>query len=205
MARPSKLTPEIQEKLERALRAGGHLRTAAAHAGVDPSTLRRWMRRDPKLHQALLSAEADGQLLVIGRVVQGAATNPSAGIKFLQVRYPALFGAHRQGLVGSDPEAIDAEETRGHREPHRRSFVEELSPDYRGELVSLLLAARRGDTPGSWHAARLTDRLETLRESSPPLGVGTGEPGLDSTDRPVDDRGPGTDGGSTDEEATSTG
>jgi hypothetical protein len=203
MARPSKLTPETQEKLERALRAGGFLKTAAAHAGVDPSTVRRWMRRDRQLRQDLLCAEADGELLLVGRVGQGAATSPSAAIRLLQLRYPARYGAHRQGLAGSDPEAVDAPETPSQPGPHRRSIFEELIPDWQVEYVSLVLAARRGDAPSSWHAARLTDRLETLRESSPPMGVATDDLGSDSPDRPPDDRGPGT-SGSIDDEGTST-
>ena len=43
--RPSKLTPDVQEKIVQALRLGNHRKHAAAFAGIDETTLRRWMTR----------------------------------------------------------------------------------------------------------------------------------------------------------------
>lgn len=43
MSRPSKLTPETQDKLVRALRAGNDQKVAAELAGIGESTFYRWM------------------------------------------------------------------------------------------------------------------------------------------------------------------
>ena len=43
--RPTKLTPEVQDKIVSAVRAGSYLETAAAYAGIDKATLHRWLKR----------------------------------------------------------------------------------------------------------------------------------------------------------------
>src|SRR5262245_28587191 len=43
--RPTKLTPEVQDQLCKALRTGCSLRDAALLAGIYPSTLQRWLAR----------------------------------------------------------------------------------------------------------------------------------------------------------------
>lgn len=49
MARPTKLTPEVQERVVKALKAGNRLAAAARFAGIDPATLHRWRERgDPE-------------------------------------------------------------------------------------------------------------------------------------------------------------
>ncbi len=45
MGRPSKLTPELQEKIVTAIRAGNYIETAAAYAGVSKDTLYAWLKR----------------------------------------------------------------------------------------------------------------------------------------------------------------
>ena len=48
MARPSKLTPEVEERILSAVRAGTSIAGAAGYAGIDSSTFHRWMERgDP--------------------------------------------------------------------------------------------------------------------------------------------------------------
>lgn len=39
----SKLTPELQDKIVQALRAGNYIETAAAYAGISKNTLYRWL------------------------------------------------------------------------------------------------------------------------------------------------------------------
>jgi hypothetical protein len=43
MARPCKLTPEVQEKIVTAIAAGNAEETAAEYAGIHPATFFRWM------------------------------------------------------------------------------------------------------------------------------------------------------------------
>ena len=41
--RPSKLTPEVQEKIVTAIRAGNYAQVAAVYAGIGERTFYRWM------------------------------------------------------------------------------------------------------------------------------------------------------------------
>ena len=43
--RPTKLTPEVQERLTSAIRAGNFYEAACGYAGIDYRTFRRWMER----------------------------------------------------------------------------------------------------------------------------------------------------------------
>lgn len=43
--RPTKLTPEVQEKICSAIRAGNYIETASAYADVAKSTLYEWLKR----------------------------------------------------------------------------------------------------------------------------------------------------------------
>jgi hypothetical protein len=45
MARPTKLTPEVQAAIVEAIRAGSFDWVAAQAAGIDPATFREWMGR----------------------------------------------------------------------------------------------------------------------------------------------------------------
>ncbi|MBD2082267.1 hypothetical protein [Leptolyngbya sp. FACHB-17] len=51
MARPTKLTPELQERLLQAIRIGASLKTACAFVGIDYSTFRMWMQRGEGTHK----------------------------------------------------------------------------------------------------------------------------------------------------------
>ena len=48
MARPSKLTPELMERIVRAVRAGNYPKVAARAAGISPTTYYRWMSEGEK-------------------------------------------------------------------------------------------------------------------------------------------------------------
>ena len=45
MGRPSKLTPEVRERIVQALVAGNYRETASRYAGIDPRQFSRWMSR----------------------------------------------------------------------------------------------------------------------------------------------------------------
>lgn len=45
MSRPNKLTDEVQRKIVQAVQIGNYIETAAAYAGIDKSTLHRWLKR----------------------------------------------------------------------------------------------------------------------------------------------------------------
>jgi len=105
MARPSKLTPEVQEKIARAIRAGNYPEVAARHAGIHPATYYRWMERgelegdapedDPyrsfraEVERALADAEA-GE---VGLIIQSAkAGDWRAAAWLLERRFGERWG-----------------------------------------------------------------------------------------------------------------
>jgi transposase len=45
MARPTKLTPELQVKIVEALKMGNYIETAAALAGINKTTIYEWLKR----------------------------------------------------------------------------------------------------------------------------------------------------------------
>jgi len=58
MARPSKLTPEVETAIVEALTAGASRKAAAEYAGIDETTLSRWMRRYAGFAGVVRSTEA---------------------------------------------------------------------------------------------------------------------------------------------------
>ena len=58
--RPTKLTPEVRQKICDAVRAGNYLDTAAEFGGVDRSTLHRWLRRGERASRGIYRDLADG-------------------------------------------------------------------------------------------------------------------------------------------------
>ena len=84
MARPSKLNPEVSEKIVRAIRAGNYPEVAARHAGVHPATYYRWMERgelegsavedDPyrQFRAEVDRAIADAEAAEVGLVIKAA-------------------------------------------------------------------------------------------------------------------------------------
>lgn len=53
MARPSKLTKEIQNQIVVAVRAGNYMETAAAFAGISKDTFYKWLKRGARERQRL--------------------------------------------------------------------------------------------------------------------------------------------------------
>lgn len=51
MGRPTKLNPEIKNKIVTAIRAGNYIETAAAYAGISKNTLYDWLRRGEREKQ----------------------------------------------------------------------------------------------------------------------------------------------------------
>lgn len=79
--RPTKLTPQVAEKIIAAVRAGNYLETAAENAGVNRTTLYRWQQAgsdadaDPELRDfcnALTRARAEAEARMVGCVLRDA-------------------------------------------------------------------------------------------------------------------------------------
>ncbi len=75
MARPTSLTPEVQEAILAAIRSGNYKRTAAQKAGICEKTLYNWEERGEKgeepfagFLQAVKKAEADAESVLLDEV-----------------------------------------------------------------------------------------------------------------------------------------
>ncbi len=92
MGRPSKATEQRIEALLGALRAGNTREAAAAHAGIDRTTLYRWMGRNRALRVRVEGAEADAEVRFAAQVAQAASTDWRAAAWWLERRRSASYG-----------------------------------------------------------------------------------------------------------------
>jgi transposase len=65
--RPTKRTPEAQERIFAALRKGMTKKAAAASGGITYTTLREWEHDFPEFAEALKAAESDSQQELLRR------------------------------------------------------------------------------------------------------------------------------------------
>src|SRR4051794_33521992 len=101
MARPTKLTREVLDRIVQAIRAGNHREIAARSAGIGESTLYRWLARGRELERglhrelvdAVAAAEADAEVHAVAvsrkAIVNG---NPAAACRYLERRHPERWG-----------------------------------------------------------------------------------------------------------------
>ena len=112
MARPTKLTKEVQERILQAVQAGNYLDTAAQYAGIDGSTMRRWVQKgegegatEPyrAFCTALKSARASAEVRSVA-LIQTAASNGTwqAAAWYLERSYPDRWGRTRVEVTGAD-------------------------------------------------------------------------------------------------------
>ena len=96
MARPSKLTPEIQKKIIEAVKAGNYYEAACAYAGVSYSTLRGWIVKGEKAKsgkylkflEAVRQAEAEAEARIVLQWQKAMPEDWRAAQAFLERRYP---------------------------------------------------------------------------------------------------------------------
>jgi len=111
MARPTKLTKEAQERILQAVQAGNYLDTAAQYAGVDGSTMRRWVTKGeapnaPEPYRsfctALKSARAAAEVRSVALINQAAGNGTwQAAAWYLERSYPDRWGRTRVEITGS--------------------------------------------------------------------------------------------------------
>lgn len=106
VGRPSKLTPELREKLLDALRTGVPRKFACAKVRIHPSTLCEWMVRARRGEQPysefaedIKQAEAEAVERSVAHITVAAATNWTAAAWFLERRYPQDFGRDKHVIT----------------------------------------------------------------------------------------------------------
>lgn len=140
MGRPSKATQVRLEALLAALRAGSTRDAAAAHAGINRTTLYRWLARKPGLRAQLEAAEADAQLSFEAIVAQAARSEWRAATWWLSHRRAAIYGRERTVA----PETAPA--------PHPLDGVAPAdaarwAEAYAADLAAQAVPPREGSTP----------------------------------------------------------
>jgi hypothetical protein len=117
--RPTKLTPEVQQKIISALQSGNWLETAAAFAGVDASTVRRWMAKgdgddaeEPyrSFCAAVKEARAAAEIRAVA-LIQKAAQDGTwqASAWYLERSHPDRWGRKRLEITGADNQPVRVE------------------------------------------------------------------------------------------------
>lgn len=113
MARPIKLTPDVQQKIVEAIKMGNYIETAAAYAGISKNTLYDWMKRGarekeritgtnrkPKAGEApfvqfsdaIEKAMADAEVRDVLIIANAAKENWQAAAWRLERKYPDRWG-----------------------------------------------------------------------------------------------------------------
>ncbi len=169
MPRPTKLTAQVQTQILLALKAGAYLNVAAASAGVSEATVHRWMRDGRAPYRAFRSAVevaiAQGEIHLLGLLVQSAATNPGTAFKVLERRHPERWGRARAESPHPAPEALLESAPNPRERP--ASVLEAISPEWRHVIIRLIKVASSGRSPEDFFTD--PDRLARLREDSEPL------------------------------------
>ncbi len=118
MARPTKLTPETQERILKAVRAGNYAEAAARSAGIAPSTLYRWLERGSQetegthreFHDAVRRAEAEAEVHAVAVVRRAMSEDWRAAMAYLERRHPSRWRRHTSTeLTGKNGGPIRAE------------------------------------------------------------------------------------------------
>ena len=107
MGRPTKLSPEIQERICSALRDGNYESAAAASAGVGASTVRQWLQwgRDAKSARyvafltAVTRAREEAELRLVELWQEAMPNDWRAIAEFLARRYPMRWGRRERAEI----------------------------------------------------------------------------------------------------------
>lgn len=100
MARPTKLTPERQQRIIDALLAGNYFETSCRYAGIHPATAYGWMakgERQPtgpyrEFFEAIKRAEAQAEVLAVAEVRKAWSDSWQAAMTWLERKFADRWG-----------------------------------------------------------------------------------------------------------------
>jgi len=98
--RPTKLTRELHDEIVRLIEAGNYAETAAAVGGIQPHTLRDWIRRGARettgpyaaFSSAVKKAEGRAEASAVLRIRKAGQMNWTAEAWYLERKFPARWG-----------------------------------------------------------------------------------------------------------------
>ena len=127
MARPTKLTQEITDRICLAIRAGNYAKIAAAMAGVGETTYYRWLELSAEpnakkeyreFRESVERAEAEAEISAVARIKQAADNGTwQAASWLLERKHGERWGRNdklRQEITGANgaPVALSIEEAK---------------------------------------------------------------------------------------------
>lgn len=140
MGRPTKLTPELQADLVRALASGAYIEAACQYVGIPPQTYYRWMANGAEddapdnyreFREAVEKARSAVTLRMAGRVLAAADDGTwQAGAWWLERSHPDQYG-RRTNLAGPNGGAIEVKTDDEDREDRLRTLVQQALEDAR--------------------------------------------------------------------------
>lgn len=93
MARKSKYTPEVIERILQAIQLGATYELAAQYGGITYKTLNEWMNAKSELCDAIKGAEGKAVVGWLARIEQAAKEGAwQAAAWKLERRYPSVYG-----------------------------------------------------------------------------------------------------------------
>ena len=109
--RPTKLTPEVQEKILTAIRAGNYGHVAAKYAGIGERTFYRWMAQGEKaragkyrqFRQAVEAAESEAEVRAVAIIQKQMPDNWRAALSYLERKHPKRWGRRMDVTSGDQP------------------------------------------------------------------------------------------------------
>jgi transposase len=130
MGRPTKLTPEVQERIITALRAGNYQETAANYAGISAKTFYEWMQRgkdEPEsiyrdFREAVEKAKSDAEVRDLYLIDQAAQSGSwQAAAWKLERKFPQKWGrVNRTEISGPEGKPLKVEVD------HKQALLEKL-------------------------------------------------------------------------------
>jgi transposase-like protein len=105
VGRPTKLTPEIQERIVELLKAGNYVETACAVVGIGRTTYYDWMKKAEestrankytRFHDAVRQAKAWSEARLVAMINKHAEKIWQAAAWMLERKYPERWGRNRK-------------------------------------------------------------------------------------------------------------
>lgn len=98
--RPSKKTKATIDKILALVRDGNYYCVAAKAAGISYETLRRWIRTDVELQQAIKIAESEAEATNVAEIRKAGKRNWTARAWLLERRWPQRWAKREQPAAG---------------------------------------------------------------------------------------------------------
>ena len=98
--RKTKLTPEVQERIVSAIRAGNYANVAAEYAGIGETTFYRWLQEGREaesgiyrdFREAVKTAEREAEVRAVAMVQKAMPYNWTAAMTYLERKHPGRWG-----------------------------------------------------------------------------------------------------------------